>query len=445
MQHLPQLSPIEGTQATHAFSNSLNVSGMKSIDKEYIVIVNDFGYINGGTAKVAISSAIGLRRKGYKVIYFCAVEPVNQELRQGGVQVVCTGQHEILKNSSRMSAATQGVWNFRAARILGKILEDLPPKSTIVHLHGWTKALSSSLMPVIFRHQVLPIITLHDYFISCPNGGFYNYNTQESCVLKPLSRQCLLTNCDSRNMGHKVWRVARQIIQERIGRIPEGIKNFIVLSDFSYRLLNPYLPQGTRVFHVPNPIDIAQEPAAEVAANDEFLMVGRLTLEKGCMLLAEASKQKDCKTVFVGDGEVREQISRLNPEAHLTGWQSHPEVQRWLSKSRALVFPSLCHETQGLTILEAAAKGVPAIVSDGCAGRNLIVHGETGLLFHNGDVVDLAEKIMMLKDPKLAEHLGRQAYEKYWASPYTIDKHTSTLVNIYWEVLSNYGTSKDKY
>ena len=121
------------------------------------------------------------------MIYFCAVEPIDQELRQNGVEVVCTGQQEILKDSNRMRAATQGIWNFKAAAMLDKLLANLPAKGTIVHLHGWTKALSSSLMPVIFRHQVPSIITLHDYFISCPNVGFYNYQTQKSCGLKPLS------------------------------------------------------------------------------------------------------------------------------------------------------------------------------------------------------------------------------------------------------------------
>jgi glycosyltransferase involved in cell wall biosynthesis len=405
---------------------------MNLIDNASILIVNDFGHIDGGAGKVAISSAIGLSRKGYRVIYFCAVEPIDQELRQGGVEVVCTGQKDILQDSNRGRAALQGAWNLKAARVFDQLLKNLPPEKTIVHLHSWTKAISSSLMPVIFRRRVRPIITLHDYFISCPNGAFYNYQTRESCALKPLSRQCLLTNCDSRNMSHKVWRVARQIIQKRVGRIPEGIKDYNVVSDFSYRLLQPYLPKGARVFHVPNPIDIAQKAAVEVAANDEFFMVGLLALHKGCLPFAEASKQVGCKAVFVGNGEVREQILSINPEAHLTGWQSHPEVLRRLSRARALVFPSLWHETQGLAVLEAAAKGVPAIVSDGCAARDFIVHGETGLLFRNGDIADLGQKIIMLKDPKLAEYMGRQAYERYWASPYTIANHISALEKAYY-------------
>ena len=55
---------------------------MDSTDKGIIVIIDDFGHVNGGHAKVAISSAGGLVRRGYKVIYFCAVEPIDQELRQ---------------------------------------------------------------------------------------------------------------------------------------------------------------------------------------------------------------------------------------------------------------------------------------------------------------------------------------------------------------------------
>ena len=111
-------------------------------------------------------------------------------------------------------------------------------------------------------------------------------------------------------------------------------------------------------------------------------------------------------------------------------------MQRWLSKARALVFPSLWYETQGLVVMEAAAKGVPAIVSDGCAARDFIVHGETGLLFRNGDVADLAEKISMLKDPKLAEHLGRQAYERYWANPNSMENHISDLIKYYHHILN---------
>lgn len=404
---------------------------MNSLDREHIVIINDYGHINGGMSKAAISSAIGLARKGYRVIYFCAVEPIDPEMRQNGVEVVCTRQQEILKDSNRLRAATQGLWNFKAAARLDKLLANLPAKGTIVHLHSWTKALSSSLMPVISRHRVPSIMTLNEYSISCPNIGFYNYQTQKSCKLKPLSWQCLLTNCDSRMMSHKIWRVLRQIIQKRVGKIPQNMKNYIAVSKFSYGVLESYLPKGARVFHNYNPIDVPQEPAVEVGTNSDFLFVGRLAPEKGCLVFAEASNKVGCQAVFVGDGELRDQVIGINPAANVTGWQSHQWVQRWLSKARALVFPSLWYETQGMVVMEAAAKGVPAIVSDGCAARDLIVPNETGLLFRNGDIADLAEKISALQDSNLAEDLGRRAYERYWANPNSIENHISDLVKIY--------------
>ncbi|MFZ0281667.1 MAG: hypothetical protein WAL29_08455, partial [Bacteroidales bacterium] len=221
---------------------------MKKIGNLNIVIVNDSGHINGGATKTALYSAIGLAIKGYRVIYFCAVGPIDQELRNHGVEVVCTEQREILKDPRRIRAAIQGVWNSKSARALDQLLKRLPVQDTIVHLHGWTKAISSSIMPVIRRRRVRTIITLNDYFSSCPNGGFYNFQTQEACTLRPLSRSCLLTNCDSRKMSHKVWRFARQIIQKKIGGIPGDIKEFIVVSDFCGKILGPYLPDGAQVY-----------------------------------------------------------------------------------------------------------------------------------------------------------------------------------------------------
>ena len=342
-----------------------------------------------------------------------------------------------LTDPNRVRAILQGIWNFKSAKILDQLLQNLPSDKTIVHLHSYTKALSSSLMPVIMRRGMCLLVTLHSYFISCPNEGHFNYITQESCPIRSLSLQCLLTNCDASFMAHKIWRVNRHITQKEVGGIPDNIKNFIVLSDLSYQVFQQYFPRGAQIFGVPNPIDIAKEPPIEVKDNEAFLMVSRLSKEKGCLKFAEASKIIDCNPVFVGDGEAKEQILGINPKAHVTGWKSHEEVRHWLSQARALVFPSLWYETFGLTVLEAAAKGIPAIVSDGCAARDFIQDGETGFIFQNGNVADLLRDFPMLQDPNLATDMGRQAYERYWENPYTIDRHIDVLDSVYQKLLGH--------
>jgi glycosyltransferase involved in cell wall biosynthesis len=88
-------------------------------------------------------------------------------------------------------------------------------------------------------------------------------------------------------------------------------------------------------------------------------------------------------------------------------------------------------------VAEAAALGIPSIVSDGCAARDGVVDGITGLLFRSGDIDDLAQKIAMLNsDPTLALRLGQAAYSKYWANPSTLDSHVQELLECYRRIMS---------
>ena len=100
--------------------------------------------------------------------------------------------------------------------------------------------------------------------------------------------------------------------------------------------------------------------------------------------------------------------------------------------ARAVVNASLIYETQGLTLLEAAAEGVPAIVSDSSVAREAVEDNATGLWFKAGDADDLAEKLIALhRDPDLAARLGRAAYERFWSQPPDIPSHLDQLERIY--------------
>jgi hypothetical protein len=59
-----------------------------------LIVVNDHAHINGGAAKVAIDSAVGFARRGWRVTFFAAVGPVEQGLVDAGVEVVLLDQPE---------------------------------------------------------------------------------------------------------------------------------------------------------------------------------------------------------------------------------------------------------------------------------------------------------------------------------------------------------------
>ena len=47
--------------------------------------------------------------------------------------------------------------------------------------------MSPKIFKILHDLQVKFVVTAHDYFLACPNGGFYNYSEGRHCNLKPLS------------------------------------------------------------------------------------------------------------------------------------------------------------------------------------------------------------------------------------------------------------------
>ena len=286
-----------------------------------VIIVNDAAHINGGSSEVALSSAIALADAGHSVTVFAAMEPIMPALTtRPNLSVICTAQRDILSDPSRIRAATQGIWNAAAARAFSRVLDSRDPWRTIVHFHGWTKALSSSVVNVALRRAFPIVVTLHEYFVACPLGSFYNHRKGQICGLVPLGTSCLSENCDPRRHRDKIWRLARHTVQRAAGQVPTGIRHFITISDLSESILAPLLPASARLHRVPNPISIERREPAPVAANSAFTYIGRLSPEKGASLFARVAADLDLPTVFVGDGECSNEIRRCHPKAEITGW-----------------------------------------------------------------------------------------------------------------------------
>ncbi|MEP5237823.1 MAG: hypothetical protein ABJQ38_02630, partial [Flavobacteriaceae bacterium] len=184
------------------------------MDLKTVVVVNDFGYVNGGASEVAIMSAVELSKK-HRVIFFCAVGPIDEILKDSNVEVIWLNQKWIVKEPNIFKAMIQGIWNLKAKRKFQQLLETLDRNHTIIHVHTWVKSLSSSFVSTIHSMGFKNVITLHDYFTACPNGAFYNYQKKSICKLKPLSTNCLLSNCDKQSRLQKIWRVLRQFVQKK--------------------------------------------------------------------------------------------------------------------------------------------------------------------------------------------------------------------------------------
>jgi glycosyltransferase involved in cell wall biosynthesis len=164
----------------------------------------------------------------------------------------------------------------------------------------------------------------------------------------------------------------------------------------------------------------APDPSTARAVIPTFLYVGRLKRYKGVDValeaLAEARRRRpELVLEIAGQGDDRARLERrahelgLDGAVRFHGFVSEAEKLRLLRRAWALVFPSP-KEGWGLSNVEAAACGTPALASDSPGLRESVRDGETGYLVPHGHPGRLAERMLELAaDPARVERLGRAA------------------------------------
>jgi glycosyltransferase involved in cell wall biosynthesis len=361
-----------------------------------VLIISDFADVNGGQAKVAIDSARLLADSGLNVTFFAGSGPVSPVLEHPGIRTVCLQQHTLMDNPSRLNAMASGLWNGTALLALKREVARHNPADTVLHCHGWAKTLSPSIGRELGRGRLPVLYTMHEYFLACPNGGFFDYRAQEICRRRPLSAACLSTNCDSRHIAHKYWRLARSFIARGPGRLPDGLTDIAYISETQRAAIAPYLPASACLHHVPNPVSWAGPPV-QAHMNSDYVFVGRLSPEKGAVSFAKAAREAGVRAVFVGGGPEADQIRVVNPDAVITGWVAPEAVQSYLALARAVVFPSLWYEGQPLVPIEALLRGVPVICGTWSAAHEVVQDGINGVLYDRPEVGKLAEAILKVQ------------------------------------------------
>lgn len=173
-----------------------------------------------------------------------------------------------------------------------------------------------------------------------------------------------------------------------------------------------------------------RDPSARegVPTRPYFLSVSRFVPEKNLARLvtayADYRRRVDPSSawdlVLCGGGpsdiEIGAEIARhgLQSAVHRPGFLQDDELGRWYAFASAFVHPSLM-EPWGLVVNEAAACGLPLLVSDrsGCVDPLLPAHpGVTGRRIRANDVADVADALLWMasRSPEERERMGANAF-----------------------------------
>jgi colanic acid/amylovoran biosynthesis glycosyltransferase len=187
-----------------------------------------------------------------------------------------------------------------------------------------------------------------------------------------------------------------------------------------------------------------------------LICVGRLSPEKGQLLLIEAARRiaadaSDFELVLAGDGNMRPEIEvliaryKLTPHVRITGWISSEEIRREILSARALVLPSFA-EGLPVVLMEAMALKRPVISTFVAGIPELVQPGEHGWLVPAGDLEALISAMQECLDAPLdmLARLGRAAHTRVVAR-HNVDIEAAKLASLFKGAAQQASTSPSSY
>lgn len=395
-----------------------------------IVIVCDYAFFEGGAANVALQSVIAFANStNLNVFCFAGNGEPCEELKSCGAKIVALNLPDLLGNKNKIDAFLNGIYNKKVYNSMQMLLSKLDRNETVVHIHTWTKVLTSAVFKACEQLSFPVFLTIHEYFLACPNGACYNFVDKKICNVKPMSLKCLKCNCDSRNYLHKIWRFIRQSKQNLVIRHNSDI-HYIFISNFQMKQLLNRMPEVKYKHMVKNPIYVDEREKIDVQNNREYLYIGRISGEKGIELFCEAISKSKVKGVVIGAGPLLDELKEKYPNIEFLGWLNKTEIRNRLKRTRALIFPSLWFEGSPLTVPEVQAFGIPCIVTNCSSATDDIIDGENGLII-SPEVDEIYNSIIRLEDNNYLKTLSYNTFAKFDMQRTSNDFYVSQLLKIY--------------
>ena len=171
----------------------------------------------------------------------------------------------------------------------------------------------------------------------------------------------------------------------------------------------------------------------------KLIFIGRLTPDKGWNFALKtlpklpSEIRNKIAIIIAGDGNLRTEIEQTLkqtiPDIYLLGRITPQAIPKLLINGDILLTNSE-KETRGLTIIEAAAAGIPAIAPHAGGVIDTIQDGKTGFLYQPQNQADFLDKLtQLIANNDLRESMGAKAREL--SQQYSWQQTVNNLVEIW--------------
>jgi len=400
-----------------------------------VLLVNKFYFPLGGTETCLFQLEKLLKKKGHSVLVFSTRDPRNKESAQSRffMEKIDYNRPD-LPLTQKVKFGLRLLYSFDAARKMDALLREVKPD--IAHLHNICHQISPSILPVLKKHGVPVVQTLHDLKLACPS---YRMLAPDGICERCEGNRyyhAILQRCAKDSVAFSALNCLEAYFHKAI-RIYDLIDLYISPSRFNKEKLTSFGVDGKRIRVLPNFVELDQMPSFR---SDKYvLFCGRLGSEKGLLTLVKAVQwEPSVKLVIAGSGSEELPIRRYTQRkrianVELVGFVAGGKKRELMRNASFLVVPSEWYENCSLSVLEAFANG-KAVVGANIGGiPEQVKPGFNGLLFESGNVEDLREKIRYLAShPQEVSRMGRNA-RQIAEELYSPEAYYQKLMYIYGE------------
>lgn len=285
-----------------------------------------------------------------------------------------------------LKTAFNGIRRFNALRKMYQVhFGKKPPDLAHVHV-AWPAGLFALYLKKSLGLKY--VLTEHETIYMPGHDSYRVQSSFEKKMLPVIFRQAAKVHAVSRSLGEALMHL------KLLKQMPEIIPNVVDTHLFSYH-----------------------EKAA--GKTFRFIHVSGLTRQKNpegmLQAFAEVKKLRSDFTLTI-IGPSNEKINGLAKKLSLhdniifTGELPYEEVAKGVRQSDAMIHFTR-YETFGCVVAESLCCGVPVIISDLSVTRELLSDGVNGLLVEEGNVNQLAEKILYFMNGKLNINMRQVAEE----------------------------------
>ncbi len=362
------------------------------------------GAIAGGVGRYVRTLGDHLRKRGHEVLSFGCVGPDGSPEMPAFFDFTAT----------RSPAAFYRMINNReAAAKLDIFLHT--NHVDVAHVHNIYHHLTPSIFPVLLRHRVGVVMTVHDYRLACPTKYF-------------LRNDGVCTRC----LGNKFWHAASPRCAGLGGvalamescwnayrkRYSTYIDTFFCPTEYMCDILKNCRIPEEKILLLRNLVNFPTAEPEKVSPEGYVLFAGRISSEKSPGLMVDlAAKLPDVKVVIAGDGPfmpaLRQRVDRANlKNLAILGHVPLEEMSEVYAGASVVAITSRWMENSPAAMLEAMAAGRVVVAPDHPPLREWINDEVTGRLYRPDSVDQLAQVVGdVLANPAALVRIARQGRE----------------------------------